>query len=82
MSSLLTYSLTHSLNNSLTHSLTRSFTHILSHKGNLQELPKTIAILGGGVIAIEYASVLSKLSLGVTVIAKTYLPGTNHIWTY
>ncbi len=28
-------------------------------------------------IAVEYASVLSKLSLGVTVIANTYLPGID-----
>lgn len=36
--------------------------------GNLKELPNAVAILGGGVIAVEYATVLAELGVGVSLI--------------
>jgi NAD(P) transhydrogenase len=44
--------------------------------GNLMELPKAVAIIGGGIIAVEYATVLAKLGVGVSLICqeKDFLP--------
>eukprot|EP00601_Ochromonadales_sp_CCMP2298_P028597 CAMPEP_0173333288 /NCGR_PEP_ID=MMETSP1144-20121109/4794_1 /TAXON_ID=483371 /ORGANISM="non described non described, Strain CCMP2298" /LENGTH=399 /DNA_ID=CAMNT_0014278205 /DNA_START=189 /DNA_END=1384 /DNA_ORIENTATION=- len=36
--------------------------------GGVGELPNAVAILGGGVIAVEYATVLAELRVGVTLI--------------
>lgn len=36
--------------------------------GNIGELPNAIAIIGGGVIAVEYATVLAELGVGVSLI--------------
>lgn len=38
--------------------------------GNLMEVPKAVVILGGGTIAVEYATVLSKLGVGVSLVCK------------
>ena len=38
--------------------------------GGLMEIPSSVAIFGGGVIAVEYATVLSKLGVGVSIICK------------
>jgi pyruvate/2-oxoglutarate dehydrogenase complex dihydrolipoamide dehydrogenase (E3) component len=38
--------------------------------GQLTDLPKAAAILGGGVIAVEYATVLAKLGVGVSLICS------------
>lgn len=38
--------------------------------GNLNEVPKAVVILGGGTIAVEYATVLSKLGVGVSLVCK------------
>ena len=42
----------------------------------LTELPKSVVIIGGGVIAVEYATVLAELSVGVTLICpeSSFLP--------
>ena len=44
-------------------------THILSSDGmlTLEDLPKTIAIIGGGVIGVEWASLLNSLGVEVTI---------------
>jgi pyruvate/2-oxoglutarate dehydrogenase complex dihydrolipoamide dehydrogenase (E3) component len=34
----------------------------------ISELPKAVAIIGGGVIAVEYATVLAELGIGVTLL--------------
>ena len=36
--------------------------------GSLKELPNAIAIVGGGVIAVEYATVLAELGVGVSLL--------------
>ena len=36
--------------------------------GNIKELPNAIAIVGGGVIAVEYATVLAELGVGVSLL--------------
>ena len=40
------------------------------------DLPKSVIIIGGGVIAVEYATVLAELSVGVTLICSesSFLP--------
>lgn len=38
--------------------------------GSLSELPNSIAIVGGGVIAVEYATVLAELGVGVSLLCK------------
>ena len=38
--------------------------------GGLMDIPSSVAIYGGGVIAVEYATVLSKLGVGVSLICK------------
>ncbi|CAM9303321.1 unnamed protein product [Discosporangium mesarthrocarpum] len=38
--------------------------------GKLTELPNAVAIIGGGVIAVEYANVLASLGVGVSLICK------------
>ncbi|MGX7352508.1 dihydrolipoyl dehydrogenase [Enterococcus canis] len=45
-------------------------THILSSNGMLalEELPKKVAIVGGGVIGVEWASLLQRLGTEVTII--------------
>ena len=37
---------------------------------NMNEIPKTLAVIGGGVIGIEYASIFAALGVRVTVIDK------------
>lgn len=53
-------------------------THILSSDEalNLEELPKSLLIVGGGVIGIEWASMMSDFGVDVTVVeyASTILP--------
>ena len=39
-----------------------------SEMGQLKELPNAVAIFGGGVIAVEYATVLAELGVGVSLI--------------
>ena len=43
---------------------------------NMDALPNAAAIIGGGVIAVEYATVLAKLGVGVTLLCKkdAFLP--------
>lgn len=43
---------------------------ILSSDGmlELEELPESIAIIGGGVIGVEWASLLNSLGVNVTII--------------
>lgn len=41
-----------------------------SEMGNLNVLPNAIAIIGGGVIAVEYATVLAELGVGVSLICN------------
>lgn len=38
--------------------------------GCLTELPNACAIIGGGVIAVEYANVLAGLGVGVSLLCK------------
>lgn len=38
--------------------------------GNLLEIPKAVAVIGGGVIAVEYATVLAQLGVGVSLICR------------
>ena len=38
--------------------------------GNMLDMPKAVAIIGGGIIAVEYATVLSKLGVGVSLLCK------------
>ncbi|CAM9626413.1 unnamed protein product, partial [Choristocarpus tenellus] len=38
--------------------------------GTLTNLPNAVAIIGGGVIAVEYANVLAQLGVGVSLICK------------
>ena len=44
--------------------------------GTLSDLPKVVAIIGGGVIAVEYATVLSRLGVGVSLLCSdsAFLP--------
>ena len=44
--------------------------------GGLVTLPSAVAIIGGGVIAVEYATVLAQLGVGVSLICseKEFLP--------
>ena len=44
--------------------------------GSLKELPNAVAILGGGIIAVEYATVLAELGVGISLICaeKDFLP--------
>lgn len=37
---------------------------------NLKDLPDSLAVIGGGVISIEYATVLAQLGVPCTVICK------------
>ena len=39
-----------------------------SEMGAIKELPNAVAIIGGGVIAVEYATVLAELGVGVSLI--------------
>ena len=43
---------------------------------SVEQLPNSVAVIGGGVIAVEYATVLSRLKVGVTLIAdrKKFMP--------
>lgn len=43
---------------------------------NLKDLPESLAVLGGGVIAVEYATVLSHLGIPTYLICKpdAFLP--------
>ena len=43
---------------------------------SMLDLPKSVIIIGGGVIAVEYATVLAELSVGVTLICSesSFLP--------
>lgn len=43
---------------------------------NLKDLPESLAVIGGGVIAVEYASVLAQLGVPATVLCKedAFLP--------
>eukprot|EP00611_Tribonema_gayanum_P015792 TRINITY_DN276_c2_g1_i2.p1 TRINITY_DN276_c2_g1~~TRINITY_DN276_c2_g1_i2.p1 ORF type:complete len:661 (-),score=253.92 TRINITY_DN276_c2_g1_i2:740-2524(-) len=38
--------------------------------GQIAELPNAVAILGGGVIAVEYATVLARLGVGVSLLCQ------------
>lgn len=38
--------------------------------GSLAELPNAVAIIGGGVIAVEYATVFAEMGVGVSLITK------------
>lgn len=38
--------------------------------GSITELPNACAIIGGGVIAVEYANVLAGLGVGVSLLCK------------
>lgn len=38
--------------------------------GTINELPNACAIIGGGVIAVEYANVLAGLGVGVSLLCK------------
>lgn len=55
--------------------------HILSSDGmlELEELPKSVAIIGGGVIGCEWASILASLGVEVTIIEamKTLVPNES-----
>eukprot|EP00968_Pinguiococcus_pyrenoidosus_P021863 scaffold2945_cov244-Pinguiococcus_pyrenoidosus.AAC.8 len=44
--------------------------------GNLANLPKAAAVFGGGVIAVEYATVLARLGVGVSLLCSesSFLP--------
>ena len=48
--------------------------------GGLVTLPTAVAIIGGGVIAVEYATVLAQLGVGVSLICsdKGMLPYRTH----
>lgn len=38
--------------------------------GQIAELPNAVAIIGGGVIAVEYATVLARLGVGVSLLCQ------------
>ena len=38
--------------------------------GTLAELPNACAVIGGGVIAVEYANILAGLGVGVSLLCK------------
>lgn len=38
--------------------------------GGISQLPNAIAIIGGGVIGVEYATVFAQLGLGVSLLCK------------
>jgi thioredoxin reductase len=44
--------------------------------GSLIDIPKAAAVMGGGVIAVEYATVLAQLGVGVSLICRNeeFLP--------
>jgi pyruvate/2-oxoglutarate dehydrogenase complex dihydrolipoamide dehydrogenase (E3) component len=38
--------------------------------GHIAQLPNAIAIIGGGVIAVEYATVMARLGVGVSLLCQ------------
>lgn len=45
--------------------------------GSITELPNACAIIGGGVIAVEYANVLAGLGVGVSLLCKEEVSTTH-----
>lgn len=41
-----------------------------SEMGTISDLPNACAIIGGGVIAVEYANIMAGLGVGVSLLCK------------
>lgn len=37
---------------------------------NLKELPESLAVIGGGVIGVEYATILAQLGVSTSILCK------------
>ena len=55
---------------------------------NMKKIPKTMVVVGGGVVGTEYASIFTALGIRVTLIEpheigeRYVLAGRQHIWRY